>query len=134
MLLESLLDLGLVGLDVDNEDKGVVLLHLLHGALGVERLDDNLVLIETGQVRDRLAGVLGSTRGDEGLGAVERGAQADLAFLAGAGALESSLGGSVGLLQALGGGFLALCTSLPAILTDVKHGWLRWCYVLVVPM
>lgn len=60
-----------------------MLLHLLHGALSVERVDDDLVLIETGQVRDGLAGVLGSTGGDEGLGAVERGAQADLSVLAG---------------------------------------------------
>lgn len=84
-LLQGELDLGLVGLDVDNEDKGVVLLHLLHGALGVERVDNDLVLIETGQVRDRLAGVLGRAGEDESLGAVEGGAQADLAVLGGGG-------------------------------------------------
>merc|ERR1711964_581612 len=45
-LLQSLLDLTLVGTDIDDEDESVVLLNLLHGALGVERVDDDLVLIE----------------------------------------------------------------------------------------
>lgn len=80
-LLEGLLDLGLVGLDVDDEDQGVVLLNLLHGGLGVEGVDDDLVLVEAGLVRDRLAGVLGSARNDEGLGAVERGGVADLVLV-----------------------------------------------------
>ena len=84
-LLEGKLDLGLVGLDIDDEDEGVVLLHLLHGALGVERVDDNLVLIETGLRGDRLAGVLGGARDDQGLGAVERGAVSDLGLLVGVG-------------------------------------------------
>lgn len=44
-LLEGLLDLGLVGLGVDNEDKGVVLLNLLHGTLSVQRVNDDLVLV-----------------------------------------------------------------------------------------
>lgn len=82
-LLEGQLDLGLVGLDVDNEDEGVVLLHLLHGALGVERVDDDLVLIETGQVVDGLAGEARSAGQDQSLGAVERGGLADLAGLGG---------------------------------------------------
>jgi hypothetical protein len=64
------------------------------------------VLIEAGQVRDGLAGVLGRAREDQGLGAVERGAQADLALLGAVGALESSLGSGVGLLSALGGGYM----------------------------
>lgn len=79
--LKGLLDLGLVGLDVDDEDEGVVLLHLLHGALSVERVHDDLVLIEARQVRDRLAGVLGRARQLQGLGTVEGVAQADLAGL-----------------------------------------------------
>ena len=82
-LLEGQLDLGLVGLDVDDEDQGVVLLHLLHGALSVERVDDDLVLIETGNVVDGLAGVARSAGQDQSLGAVERGGQADLAVLGG---------------------------------------------------
>lgn len=84
-LLKRLLDLGLVGLDVDDEDEGVVLLNLLHGALGVERANDDLVLIEARKMGDRLARVLGSAGDDEGLGAVERSAQADLALLLGVG-------------------------------------------------
>ena len=58
-----------------------MLLHLLHGALGVERVHDDLVLVEAGLVRDRLARVLGRARGGEGLRAVEGGGQADLALL-----------------------------------------------------
>lgn len=84
-LLEGKLDLSLVGLDVDDEDEGVVLLHLLHGALSVERVDDNLVLIQTGLVRDRLSGVLGGSGEDQGLGAVEGGAGSDLGLLVGVG-------------------------------------------------
>ena len=80
-LLQGLLDLSLVGLDVDDEDEGVVLLHLLHGALGVERVDDDLVLIKTGLVRDSPAGVLGVAGKGQGLGSVEGGAEADLALL-----------------------------------------------------
>jgi hypothetical protein len=115
-LLEGALDLGLVGLDVDDEDEGVVLLHLLHGALGVEGVDDNLVLIEARLVRDGLAGVLGRAREHQGLGAVERGAVADLALLLGVTTLESSLSGGVGLLEALGGGYSREYASAIALL------------------
>ena len=80
-LLQGQLDLGLVGLDIDDEDEGVLLLDLLEGALGVERVDDDLVLIEAGRVGDRLARVLGGARQDEGLGAVEGGRLADLGGL-----------------------------------------------------
>jgi len=100
-LLEGKLDLGLVALDVDNEDESVVLLHLLHRALGVERVDDDLVLIEARLVRDGSARVLGGSRGDQGLGAVEGGAEASLDLLVGVGALESGLGGILGLLVTL---------------------------------
>lgn len=82
-LLKSLLDLGLVGLDIDDEDEGVLLLDLLQGTLGVERVDDDLVLIETRSVRDRLAGVLGSPRQLKGLRLVEGGRVADLGSLVG---------------------------------------------------
>lgn len=60
-----------------------MLLHLLHGALGVEGVNNNLVLIEARQVRDRLAGVLGSARELQSLGTVEAVAQANLALLVG---------------------------------------------------
>ena len=79
--LESGLDLPLVGLDVDNEDKGVVLLDHLHGALGVERVDDDLGGIEARLTRDAPAGVGRGARELEGLREVEGGAGADLADL-----------------------------------------------------
>jgi hypothetical protein len=81
LLLESILDLALVGLGVDDEDESVVLLDLLHGRLGVERVDQNLVLLDTGLGLDTLAGVLGSARELEGLGLVEGGRKADFAEL-----------------------------------------------------
>lgn len=80
-LLQGSLDLGLVGLDVDNEDKGVVLLNLLHCALSVERVDDDLVLIEAGLVLDGLAKVLGVTGESESLRETERGRSSDLGLL-----------------------------------------------------
>jgi hypothetical protein len=86
--LEGTLDLSLVGLDVDNEDESVVLLHLLHRALSVERVDDDLVLIEARKVRNRLAGVLGRAGKLQGLGTVEAVAQADLAGLVAVGLYE----------------------------------------------
>lgn len=48
-----------------------MLLNLLHGALGVERVEDDLVLVEAGEVRDALAGVFGGARELERLGEVE---------------------------------------------------------------
>ncbi len=75
-----MLNLGLVGLGVHDENKGVVLLDLLHRTLGVERVDDDLVLIQTGLVGERLAVVLGRARELKGLGAVESGRGADLAL------------------------------------------------------
>lgn len=82
-LLQRSLDLALVGLDIDNEDKGVVLFDLLHGALRVERVDDDLVMVEASLMRDRLAGVFGRPRQLESLGEVECGRGADLAGLGG---------------------------------------------------
>ena len=93
-LLESLLDLALVGLEVDNEDKGVVLLNLLHGTLGVEWVNDHLVLIKTWRMWDRLAWVLWGAGQHEGLWAVEGRRVADLASLVGVG-LEKMLACSV---------------------------------------
>lgn len=82
-LLQGLLDLSLVGQSVDDEDEGVVLLDLLHGALGVERVDDDLVSIKDGLADDRLAGVLGLAGQLEGLGLVEGRRETDLADLVG---------------------------------------------------
>lgn len=56
-LLQRILDLSLVGLNVNNENQCVVLLNLLHRTLSVERVDDNFVGIETWLVRDGLSWV-----------------------------------------------------------------------------
>jgi hypothetical protein len=82
--------LSLVGLDIDNEDKGVVLLNLLHGTLGVERVDDNLVLIETGLVRNRLAWVFWRAGKLKGFWSVEGGRLANLSDLVGVDLLKLS--------------------------------------------
>jgi len=60
-LLQSILDLPLVCLDIHNEYQGVVLLNFLHGALGVQWVNDHLVVVETGLMRDGLAWVLGGS-------------------------------------------------------------------------
>lgn len=80
-LLNSSLDLALVGLDIDDEDQGVVLLDLLHGALSVERVQNDLGSVELGLTGDGDAGVLGRPRELQGLGAVEGGRGANLAGL-----------------------------------------------------
>lgn len=90
-LLQGSLDLGLVGLDIDNEDEGVVLLDLLHGALSVERVDDDLVLIKAGLVLDGLAKVLGVPGKSEGLRAAEGGRSSDLGLLVGVNLVEGSM-------------------------------------------
>lgn len=82
-LLQSQLDLSLVGLDIDNEDERVVLLDLLHRALGVERVHNDFVLVQAGRMGDRLPRVLGGARQLERLGPVERGRGPDLAAILG---------------------------------------------------
>ena len=58
-LLDSSLDLVLVGLDVTNEDQGVVVLNLLHGGLSGQRVLDYGVSIHLIPLWGGLAGVLG---------------------------------------------------------------------------
>lgn len=57
--LQRLLDLPLIRLDVADKHQRVILLDLLHRALRVQRVDDDLVGIETGHVRYRFPGVFG---------------------------------------------------------------------------
>ncbi len=73
--------MSLVCLDVDNENQSVVLLNLLHGAFSVERVDDDLVLIEARLMGNGLSWVFGRTGELEGLGSVEGGRKTDLANL-----------------------------------------------------
>ena len=80
-LLQRLLDLSLVCLDIDDENQGVVLLNLLHGTLGVERVDDDLVLIEARLMRNGLSWIFGSTGELESLGSVESCRKTDFADL-----------------------------------------------------
>lgn len=101
--------MSLVCLDVDNEDKGVVLLDLLHGALGVQWVDDNLVLIETGLGNDGSTWVLWCTGELEGLGSAEGGRETDLADLVGVNTLQGSLSSGIGLLVTTLGGGTFLC-------------------------
>ena len=101
-LLHGILDVPLVGPDVDDEDQSVVVLDLLHGGLGVERVLDRSELVHSRQVRDRLSRVSGSTGETEGVGSVERDRGSDLSDGVGLGALES------GLLSLLGFGILGL--------------------------
>ena len=82
-LLKSSLDLTLVGLDVHDKDKCVVLLNLLHGALGVERVHNDLVVVEAGLVGDGLARVFGRSGELQSFGEVECGRGTDLAQLLG---------------------------------------------------
>ena len=78
-LLQSLLDLSLVRLDIHNEYQCVVLLDLLHRRLSVERVNDHLVVVESGNMRNGLAWVFRSTAKDESLWSVEGCGCADLA-------------------------------------------------------
>lgn len=81
----------LVGLDVDNEGQGVVLLNLLHGGLSVERVANDAVLVHARKVWDRLASILGLASQLQGLGQVEVSRGADLADTLGMHTLEGGL-------------------------------------------
>ena len=78
-LLESLLDLALVGLTVNNKHERVDVLNLLHGALRVQREQESLAGVRALQVRSTLTRVFRVARQAERLGAVERRRRADLA-------------------------------------------------------
>ena len=77
-LLDGVLDLPLVCLDVDDKNQGVILLNFLHGGLGIERMDDDLILVQSWGVGNRLAGVLWRTGEGLGLWSVEGGGGSDL--------------------------------------------------------
>jgi nitrate reductase NapAB chaperone NapD len=99
--LDGILDLVLVGLDIDEEGQGVVFLNLLHGSLGIERLTNDTVLIHTRSMGNRLASVLGSTVQNQSLGDVKVGGSADLANCLTVNTLESGLLG----VKSLGGSY-----------------------------
>ena len=68
-LVDSLLDLPLVGLNINNKDEGVgvVFLNLLHGGFSGQGVLDNTELVEFVGVRDGSTGILGVTSEPEGL-------------------------------------------------------------------
>ena len=122
-LADGLLDLGLVGARVDDEREGVVLLNLLHGHVGVQRvLDDTervpLVLDRLGVVarldRGGLAECVWATELRAGVRLAGRHAH-DLGRLC-----RSSL--HDGLLHGLGGGLLGGLGSLDLLLALVLLG------------
>lgn len=103
-LLDGVLDLPLVALQVDDEDQGVVVLDLLHSALGVQRVLDDSELVHSGQVGDGLSSILGVSSKLEGAGSVERRRGSDLSERPGLGTLQGGLLGQLGLgLLRLGG-------------------------------
>ena len=61
----------LVGLDVTDEDEGVVVLNLLHGRLSGERVLDDVVGVHPVPAGGRLAWILRGPGRTEGLGTVE---------------------------------------------------------------
>jgi hypothetical protein len=96
-LLHGLLDLLLVGAHVDDEDERVVVLDLLHGGLGGERVLEHLVVVELVAAGRAEARVLGHPGALEGLGAVEGDGRALLAPQ-----LLHGLGGGLERLRRLG--------------------------------
>lgn len=80
-LLQRLLDLPLVRSDIHDEHQCVVLLNLLHRALGVEGMDDDLASIETWLLDNRFTWIFWCTREGEGLWSVEGRAKTDLSSL-----------------------------------------------------
>ena len=79
-LFQCLLDLPLVGLDVNDEHQSIVLLNLLHCTLSIERVNDNLVLIKTRLVGNGFSWVLWLAGELKGLRSVEGGREADLPY------------------------------------------------------
>jgi hypothetical protein len=61
-LLQRLLNLSLIGLDIADKYERVVLLDLLHRALRVQRVNDDLVVIEPRLMRHRFSRILGRSR------------------------------------------------------------------------
>ena len=95
--LDGILDLVLVGLNINEEGQGVVFLDLLHSSLGVKRLTDNTVLIHTGSMGNRLTSVLGSTVQNQSLGDMEMGGSTDLTDSLTVDTLEGGLLGGLSL-------------------------------------
>ena len=96
-LLDGLLDLVLVGLEGDLEDKDVAVLDLLHRGLGGDWLLDDLVGVQSVVVWDALGGVLWRSGKLQGLWKSEGGRGSGLEGLLTVGTLDNSLLSSVSL-------------------------------------
>jgi len=99
-LLHRLFNLGLVGLKIDDEDEGVVVLDLLHGGFGGERITDDGVGVHAIAVRRRILGELGRPFESQSLGATELDGSSDLLHASSETAFDDLLLGR----QRLGGG------------------------------
>jgi hypothetical protein len=96
--LDGILNLVLVGLNVNEEGQGVVFLNLLHSSLGVKRLTDNTILIHTRSMGNRLTSVLGGTVQNQSLGDMEMGGSTNLTDSLTMDTLEGGLLGSESLV------------------------------------
>jgi hypothetical protein len=126
-LLDGILDLVLVGVNINDEDEGVVLLNALHGGLSGQRELEDGELVKTGLVGDGLTNVLGLAGKSEGLGATEDSGGSDLLGLGGLstlleklGSLQSLLLGGFGLLNDLLLGLLLFCKARKKIPTLIQ--------------
>jgi hypothetical protein len=111
--LDGILDLVLVGLDINEEGQGVVFLNLLHGSLGVERLTNDTVLIHTRGMGNRLACILGGTVQNQSLGDMEMSGSTNLANGLTVNTLKGGLLG--GLSLSLGSYLIHVSTCIPSI-------------------
>jgi hypothetical protein len=91
--LDSILDLCLVGANICNKDKSIIVLNLLQSTFGSEWVLDDSVLIKKSEFGNSLSWVLWSTSKLESLWQVKGGRGLDLDDLLG-GALQCSLLGS----------------------------------------
>lgn len=121
-LLDGILDLPLVGLEVNNEHQGVVVLDLLHGRLGVERVLDRAELVHPREVGDGLAGVFRVTGETECRGSVEGDGSADFAGRVRGSALEGGLFGGFGFgILGLGRGWMSVGAGHLDIMSDKRE-------------
>jgi hypothetical protein len=94
-LLNGILDLVLVGVNVDDEDEGVVGLNLSHGSLSGQGVTEDGVLIQTGTAGDGSTGVRRLTGQGEGVGTTEAGGVEHTARTSREVTLQSSLLGGL---------------------------------------
>ena len=90
-LLDGVLDLALVGLDVDNENQSIAVLDKLHGGFCCERVLNDRVLVKSALLGRALGGVFGLSLRLESLRLVEVNSSVDSGSLLGDTLLEGLL-------------------------------------------